>query len=266
MGEAAFKTVKESWMTHGSVFSGIGGFDLAAEWMGWENKFNCDFNKFCQKTLKTHWPQSKTYGDIKTTDFRIFRGEIDVLTGGFPCQDASNANQSGGDKGLKGKKTGLFYEMLRVIDEVRPKKAIVAENVANILRINGGRDFTTILAELSRMGYNAEWRVCYAAEKGAPHKRARLYLVAYPSSIRLQKGETFIPYVQKETSPFTWRAFGAAIPIIRGGSWQSKPPIPVVDDGIPSRLVREAIQAAGNAIVPEIALDIFRSIEFYYNK
>ena len=97
-------------MRHGSLFSGIGGFDLAAEWMGWENEFHCEWNEFGQKVLKYYWPNAISYGDITKTDFTIHRGKIDILTGGFPCQDASNAKQDGeGQQGLQGKRTGLFY-------------------------------------------------------------------------------------------------------------------------------------------------------------
>ena len=160
-------------MKHASLFSGIGGFDLAAEWAGWDNVFHCEINEFGQKILKHYWPEAISYGDITKTDFSIWKGRIDVLTGGFPCQDASIAKQNGdGQKGLQGKRTGLFYEMVRAIDEIRPK-CIIAENVANILKTNGGKDFTAILTELSGLGYNAEWRVCRASEIGAPHHRAR---------------------------------------------------------------------------------------------
>ena len=125
-------------LTHGSLFTGIGGFDLAAERVGWDNIFHCEFDKNKQIDLKRNFPKSISYGDITTTDFTIHRGAIDVLTGGFPCQDASIAKQDGkGQKGLQGERTGLFYDMCRAIDEIRPK-VVVAENVGNILKTNGG--------------------------------------------------------------------------------------------------------------------------------
>ena len=83
-------------MTHASLFSGIGGFDLAAKWMGWENKFHCEINPFGQKILKHYWPNATSYDDIKKSDFSIHRGTINVLSGGFPCQDASYAYQNNG--------------------------------------------------------------------------------------------------------------------------------------------------------------------------
>ena len=247
-------------MKHGSLFSGIGGFDLAAEWMGWGNAFHCEWVESKRKKLETKWPRAKSYGDITTTDFTIHRGQLDILTGGFPCQDASIAKSDGkGQQGLQGERTGLFYHMCRAIEEIRPKY-VVAENVANILKTNGGSDFRAILSELARMGYNAEWRVCRASEVGAPHHRARLYLVAYPVSIRMQQGQTFFSNVRKEASPLPWRAFGTTIQIVRGHSWKSEPPPICVGDGISGRLVREQLHGFGNAIVPQVAYEILRCI------
>ena len=248
-------------MRHGSLFSGIGGFDLAAEWMGWENVFHCEIEKDKQEHLKRKFKKSISHGDITQTDFTIYRGRIDIITGGFPCQDASIAKQNGdGQQGLQGSRTGLFYQMVRAIEEIRPKY-VIAENVANILKTNGGRDFAAILNELSRMGYNAEWRVCYASEVGSPQKRRRLYLAAYPKSIRLQKGETFFSNVFEEVRPFTWNFAGTVIQIVRGGSWISEPPPVCVDNGISAKVVRRQLHGYGNAIVPELAFRIFRAIQ-----
>lgn len=259
-------------MRHGSLFSGIGGFDLAAEWMGWENVFHCEWNEFGQKVLKYYWPKAETFTDITKSDFTRYANSIDVLTGGFPCQDASIAKQDGeGQQGLQGTRTGLFYEMLRAIYEVRPKKAIVAENVANILKTNGGRDFRTILGELAAMGYNAEWRVCNASEVGAPHHRARLYLVAYSNSFRLQKGQTFFSHVRKEAAQVGWSFNGTTVQTFRAGSWACEPPPVCVADGLsgevlglsPSQFRKEQLKAYGNAVVPQIPFEIFKAIEKY---
>lgn len=247
-------------LTHGSLFSGIGGFDLASEQAGIKNVFHCEFDANKQKDLKRNFPNSKSYGDIEKTDFTIYRGRITILSGGFPCQDASIAKQDGkGQQGLQGERTGLFYQMCRAIDEIRPKY-IIAENVANILKTNGGKDFSRILSELSRMGYNAEWRVCRASEVGAPHHRARLYLVAYASSIRLQKGQTFFSFLQEKASPTTWSVNGTSVQTFRGGFWKSEPPILCVDDGLSGTMVRKQLHGFGNAIVPEIAFRIFKAI------
>jgi DNA-cytosine methyltransferase len=120
-------------MTHGSLFSGIGGFDLAAEWMGWENTFHCEWNPFGQKVLKHHFPNSISYNDITKTDFSIHAGKIDILTGGFPCQPYSSAGKRLG----KADERHLFPEMLRCIKEVKPRY-IVGENVRGLVSWGGG--------------------------------------------------------------------------------------------------------------------------------
>lgn len=249
-------------MKHGSVFTGIGGFDLAAEWMEWENEFHCEWIESKQVWLKKRFPKSISYGDITKTDFTIHRG-LDILTGGFPCQDASIAKQDGkGQQGLQGTRTGLFYEMLRAIDQSKAKY-VVAENVANILKINGGKDFRSILGELAAMGYNAEWRVCRASEVGAPHHRARLYLVAYSNGIRLQQGQTFFSYVSETSSQIGWKFAGTTIQTFRGGAWEGEPPVLCLDNGISSKLVRERLHGFGNAVVPQVAYQIFKAINQY---
>lgn len=257
-------------MKHISLFSGIGGFDLAAEWMGWENIAHCEWNPFGQKILKYYWPNAISYEDITKTDFSIHRGSIDIVTGGFPCQDASIAKQDGeGQQGLQGSRTGLLFEMCRAIREIRPR-FIVAENVENILKTNGGEDFRTILSELASMGYNAEWRVCRASEVGALHQRSRLYIVAYSDSIRMQPRQTFFSHVREKASQISWRAFGTTIQTFRAGAWLSEPPVLCLDDGLSAELGyekgkfrREALKAYGNAVVPEIPYRIFKAIEEY---
>lgn len=246
-------------ISHGSTFTGIGGFDLAAEWMGWDNVFHCELEEYKRKRLNINFPNSISHGKIEETDFTQYRG-IDVLTGGFPCQDASIAKQDGqGQQGLQGARTGLVWEMFRAIEESQPK-VIVAENVSNFLKVNNGHDMLTVLRELSRMGYNAEWRTLYASDVGAPHKRKRLYLVAYANSIRMQPGFTFFSYVAKESKPSTWRAFGTPVQIVRGGAWETEPPVLCVDDGVSLKLVRQSLHGYGNAVVPQIPLGIFQAI------
>jgi DNA-cytosine methyltransferase len=256
-------------MKHGSLFSGIGGFDLASEWMGWENVFHCEWNDFGKKVLKYYWPKAISYDDITKTDFTIHRGRIDILTGGFPCQDASLAKQDGrGQKGLEGDRTGLWLHMVRAIEEIRPKY-VVAENVENILRTNNGRDFRTILNNLVRLGYNAEWRITRGSDVGATHHRSRCFLVAYPDSIRLQQGQSFFSYVVKEI-PKKRRLLTRTNASI-GVSWPIQPSVCFVDDGLSNRLDgitfskwrSESIKAGGNAIVPQVVLQIFKAIERY---
>lgn len=115
-------------ITHGSLFSGIGGFDIAAKWVGWENIFNCEINEFCRKILKYHFPNAEQYKDITKTDFSKWNGQIDVLSGGFPCQPFSVAGKRKGTDDNR----YLWNEMLRVIHEIQPAW-IVGENVAGIV-------------------------------------------------------------------------------------------------------------------------------------
>jgi DNA (cytosine-5)-methyltransferase 1 len=252
-------------MTHGSLFSGIGGTDLAAEWMEWENVFHCEWIDYKRQFLESRF-KSTSYGDISTTDFTIHRGKVDVLTGGFPCQDASIAKQDGkGQQGLQGSRTGLFWEMVRAIREIRPK-FIVAENVANFLKINGGADIRSVLTELAGMGYNAEWRVCRASEVGAPHQRARLYIVAYPGSIRLSTTETFFSLLHEKVTPWPWKFNGTTVQIFRGGSWNSEPPTLCLDNGVSAKLVGQQLHGYGNAIVPQIPYAIFKMIQKIHNE
>ena len=120
-------------MKHGSLFSGIGGFDLAAQSVGWENVFHCELNPFGQKILKYYWPKAISYADIKETDFTIHRGTIDIITGGFPCQPYSAAGKRLGKEDDR----HLWPEMLRAIREIQPTW-IVGENVRGLTNWNGG--------------------------------------------------------------------------------------------------------------------------------
>lgn len=161
-------------LTHGSLFSGIGGFDLAAEWMGWQNIFHCEWNPFGQRILKHYWPNAKSYADITKTDFSIHRGTIDVLTGGFPCQPYS----------LAGKRLGkeddrhLWPEMLRAIREIQPQW-VVGENVFGLINWNGGLVFDEVQADLEAQGYEVQPFVLPACAVNAPHRRDRVWFVAF---------------------------------------------------------------------------------------
>lgn len=179
--------------THASLFSGIGGFDLAAEWAGYKNEFHCEINTFGQIILNYYWPQSKLYKDVTTADFKPFRNKIKVLSGGFPCQDNSNANQSSTRKqGLRGARTGLFFQMCRAIEEIGPQY-VIAENVADLLTVNGGEDFGTILTELSSMGYNAEWRICRSSDVGAPTIEKGCILLLTPTTSDYKRDRLSFP-------------------------------------------------------------------------
>ena len=159
------------------TFAGIGGFSYAATKLvgGYRTTQFIEIDPFCQKILKKHFPFTPIHDDIRT--FTAIPGQYDVICGGFPCQDISVA---GGREGITEKsRSGLFYELMRVIRMVRPK-FVIMENVAAIL--NNGLDI--VLGELSEAGYDAEWSIISASSLGACHRRSRWWLVAYPNSFR----------------------------------------------------------------------------------
>ena len=164
-------------MRHGSLFSGIGGFDLAAEWMGWENVFHCEWNDFGKRVLKYYFPNAISYDDITKTDFTIHRGKIDILTGGFPCQPFS---LSGKRKGKEDERH-LFPEMLRAIKEIRPRW-IVCENVFGFVNIAGGLVFHEVQTYLETEGYEVFSYVLAASAINAPHRRDRIFIIAYSNN------------------------------------------------------------------------------------
>ena len=154
------------------TFAGIGGFSYAAHELvgGFETTQFVEIDPFCQKVLKKHFPKVPCHDDIKT--FTANPGQYDVITGGFPCQDISIAGRREGITDQS--RSGLFYELIRVIRLVRPK-FVVMENVAAIL--NNGLDI--VLGELSEAGYDAEWSIISASSLGAAHRRSRWWCVAY---------------------------------------------------------------------------------------
>lgn len=161
-------------MIHASLFSGIGGFDLAAGWAGWDNAFNCEIDPFCRQTLKYHFPNAIQYDDIKTTDFTVWRGKIDVLTGGFPCQPFSTAGKRKGTADNR----YLWPEMLRAIREISPRW-VLGENVLGIVSWDGGLVFEQVQVDLEAEGYEVQAFVLPACSVNAPHLRYRTWLVAH---------------------------------------------------------------------------------------
>jgi DNA (cytosine-5)-methyltransferase 1 len=157
-----------------SFFAGIGGFDLGLERAGMKVVFQCEIDPFCQSVLKKHWPKVPLFGDIKSVTPEDLP-EADVWTGGFPCQDVSLANQ-GKRKGLKGERSGLFFEFKRLVSEKKPKW-IILENVPGLLNSNNGQDFKTVLQSLGELGYDVSWRILDAKYFGTPQRRRRVYIV-----------------------------------------------------------------------------------------
>jgi len=169
-------------MRHGSLFSGIGGFDLAAEWMGWENKFHCEWNEFGQKVLKYYFPESELFTDITKSDFTKYANQIDILTGGFPCQPYSTAGKRLGKEDDR----HLWPEMLRAIKEIKPRW-VVGENVLGLVNWNGGLVFHEVQTDLEAEGYEVFPYVLPAASVNAPHRRDRVWFVAYSENNRYRR-------------------------------------------------------------------------------
>ena len=244
-------------LTHGSLFAGIGGFDLGFERAGIETDWQIEIEDYCRKVLAQHFPGARQYADIrnccgiyKPNERRLRSGNtrhrcqrahhlkwVDIISGGFPCQDISNAGKRAG---IEGDRSGLWSEMLRIVCELRPSY-IVVENVSALL----GRGMGRVLGDLAESGYDAEWDCLPAAAFGAAHLRERVFIVAYPNSKRLQgarqrgkaKSETRNIFVQSAASGFLG----------------PKPSPTVLRNihGIPRRMDR--IRGLGNAVVPQIA-------------
>lgn len=299
-------------MTHASLFSGIGGFDLAAEWAGWTNVFNCEIDPFCRRVLAYHFPNAIQYEDIKTTDFRTFRGGVDVLTGGFPCQPFS----------LAGKRKGtddnryLWPEMLRAICELVPRW-VVGENVFGIVNWSDGLVFEQVCADLENEGYEVQPYLIPDCAVDAPHQRNRVWFVAHRraasdgsnagSKVLQREGAiSFLPDSaitnalcersdkgSKEVQPQEPKRESidsdgcqqdVAWQIPNWDRFPTQPPVCGRDDGLSARLDacpipgwkqpngrwrmsgywrRESIKAYGNAVVPQVVLKIFETINQY---
>ena len=171
------------------LFSGIGGFSLGLERAGMTTVAFCEVNDFCRAVLKKHWPTVPIYDDVQTLTASRLAADgigVDVICGGFPCQDISIAGKGAG---LAGKRSGLWYEFHRLINEIKPRYAVI-ENVS-ALRSKGLED---VLGSLAEIGYDAEWHCIPASAVGAPHRRDRIWIVAYANgSVEADGGQRAYP-------------------------------------------------------------------------
>jgi DNA (cytosine-5)-methyltransferase 1 len=157
-----------------SFFSGIGGFDLGFQRAGFDIVFQCEIDEFCNRILSQHWPKVPKATDIRKVDHEQI-SYADVWTAGFPCQDISVARM-GPRSGLKGKRSGLFYDFARLLREALPRVVLI-ENVSGLLSSHGGRDFRIVLRTLAECGYAVGWRVFNSKNFGVPQSRQRVYIV-----------------------------------------------------------------------------------------
>jgi DNA (cytosine-5)-methyltransferase 1 len=222
--------------TMGSLFAGIGGFDLGFERAGFKTKWQVEIDPYCRKVLEKHFPHAKRYNDVREVGAHNLE-PVDVICGGFPCQDISNAGKRAG---IEGERSGLWSEYARIVGELRPR-FVVVENVAALL----GRGIGRVLGDLAEIGYDAEWEIISAADVGAPHLRERVWIVAYPDALCLRPQGFWPsaegPWSREQFEGLVQTELRLSLPSGKSGG---------VRDGVSGRVHR--LKALGNAVVPQI--------------
>ena len=260
-------------MNVGSLFSGIGGIEIGFERQGFKTKWFVENDEYAKAVLRKRFPGTLVYGDITEIDFRSLPG-VDVLTGGFPCQDISNAGKRAGIEGSRSSLWKYYAEAIRVL---RPKFVFI-ENVSAIL----GRGLNVVLGDLAEVGYDAEWHCVSASSVGAHHRRDRIFIIAYPSDASDSGyewfgGEQCSEVLQEknrnvENSERNRIRKRNSEEVDRGkeecqhtnkfectGWWAVEPGLGRVADGVPNRVDR--IRCLGNAVVPQVAEVFARAIK-----
>ena len=233
------------------LFSGIlvGGFSLGLERTGgFETVAFCEIEPFPRRVLAKHWPDVPCHNDVRTLHAADV-GPVDVICGGFPCQDIS---ASGSGVGITGERSGLWAEFARLIGEIRPAYVLV-ENSPNLLSGDNGGWASVFFGDLARLGYDCEWHVIPLAETGAPHRRERVWVIAYPAGVR-QSGQGQLLQSIHQT-PDAYREASGLVDAVRQGS------VPFVcrgHDGVPNGM--EQLTAYGNSVGPAIPELIGRAI------
>ena len=249
-----------SGMTHLSLFSGIGGLDLAAEWAGFKTVGQCEWADYPTKVLEKHWPDVPRWRDIhglSAADFkrRVGINTVTVISGGFPCQPHSLA----GMRKASDDERDLWPEMRRVIGEIKPRW-VVAENVRGLLSSEDGRFFRGVLRDFANMGYDVGWGLTSAAAVGACHRRERLAIVAHTNGNGLQRG--CVESNGKAARGFTTGKVAPIMQYAEARDFISSSAICRTNDGVPHRVDR--LKCLGNAVVPQQFYPIFRAIADTY--
>jgi DNA (cytosine-5)-methyltransferase 1 len=290
-------------MTHLSLFTGIGGIDLAAEWAGFKTVAMVERDKFCQQVLAKRFPNVPIYDDVTTFDGYKYEKEIDLLSAGFPCQPHSLA----GKRKASGDERDLWGEVVRILGETKPR-FFLGENVPGLLTSESGRFFGRILNDLESLGYRVGWATYGAKDIGAVHRRNRVFIIAYSKNL-FCNGSSYQPSVsplsefrdgdcsrvvgysesksglQADTSAITERGRRDSRQDtccgywqrIRSGDWKQWGISPTVrlesrvcgsNDGVPNRVDR--LKALGNAVVPQqvypILVEIAKHLQTFDNQ
>ena len=232
-------------LTVGELFAGIGGFGLGLERTGgFKVSWQVENDSFALKVLKKHWPEVRRHDDVCTfPPTAVDEWKVDLICAGFPCQDISAAGKGAG---LKGERSGLFYEVVRITERLQPRYLLL-ENVAALLV----RGLDEVLGSLAEIGFDTEWHCIPAAAVGAPHRRDRAFVLAYSPSLGIQR----LREPGKQVSPAYARP---QIPLrcgsgSRGSFWQTEPDVDRVVNGFSRGLDRtRRIKALGNAVVPQV--------------
>jgi DNA (cytosine-5)-methyltransferase 1 len=271
-------------MNHLSLFSGIGGLDLAAEWAGFRTIGFVERDKFCQRVLAKHWPGVPIWDDVAEvsayTLHELERAQqdqrqdqsgqqaprrdhvgrlaaprvgIDLISGGFPCQPHSVA----GKRQASADERDLWSECARIVGEFRPRWCVF-ENVPGLLSSEGGSFFARVIGDLAALGYGVGWATYGAVDVGAPHRRDRVFIVANADQERRVAEAHFGQLVGDRLGIASNSDRGGLWEFSTTGGWQSEPDVGRVAHGIPRRVDR--LRALGNAVVPQQAYPIFRAI------
>jgi DNA (cytosine-5)-methyltransferase 1 len=243
------------------LFAGLGGMSLGLERTGgFETVALCEIEEFPRKVLANHWPGVPCYHDVRDLTADTLRSDgiaVDVITGGFPCQDISTA---GKQRGMGDEtRSGLWSEIARLIGELSPRFVIV-ENVAALLSgpsEQRGGWFGRVLGDLAECGYDAEWENIPASALGAPHRRERVWLIAYPERTRRERLIKDNSFLSSQSQEFPVSYDGS----IAGWCSLAERGLPVRDsDGVSVSMERSRIKALGNAVLPAIPQMIGRAI------
>lgn len=237
-----------SALTVGSLFSGVGGLDLGLERAGMRVVWQIEKDPFAQQVLRKHWPRVELFSDVCTVGGGQLKS-VDVICGGFPCTDVSNAGKRAG---ITGNQSGLWKQFHRIIDEVAPSWVVI-ENVAALR----SRGLDVVLGDLAASGFDASWDCLPASAFSAPHRRDRIFIVAYSQREALRI-ESRWGRGSGRSSPLLAGLFGKAWPPPGPRPWSFEPLVCGADDGAPGRLDR--LRAIGNSVVPHVAEHVGRMI------